>query len=151
MRNIFLLLILTLSLVVVTLADQSEIDRMTQEIADVTMSPFCPGRTISACPSPAAKDLRDQIRNWLNQGYSKTAVTNQLRTLYGDDVLGTPEVEGFDLVAWASPILFLLIGLCLIFGLLYTLRAKPSASSEIGDNDALTAELEKEIKRRLEN
>ena len=29
------------------------------ELADAIMSPFCPGRALSECPSPQAGDLRD--------------------------------------------------------------------------------------------
>lgn len=131
--------------------DLAEMDRQSQEIFDTTMSPFCPGRTISGCPSPEAKKLRDQIYNWFEQGYSATAVKNQLRTLYGDSVLGVPNTKGFDLLAWLSPALFTSLGLCLIYLLLY--RAKSSKIpnlKELPVDTKLVEELENEVKKRLE-
>ena len=56
---------------------------ITQEISDNVMSPFCPGLTLSACPSPQAKDLRLEIKSLLENGYSKEAVINQLKITYG--------------------------------------------------------------------
>lgn len=132
-------------------SDSSLIDRQSQEIIDTTMSPFCPGRTISACPSPDAKKLRDQIHDWFEQGYSATAVKNQLRTLYGDSVLGVPNTKGFDLLAWLSPVLFTGLGLCLIYLLLY--RAKTSKTpkvKELSVDTEFVKELEDEVKKRLE-
>ena len=79
------------------------------------MSPYCPGMTISACPSPRARDLRVQIKNWFEQGYSKKAVKNQLKIAYGKDIYGMPDTKGFGLLAWALPMLFILVGLFLIY------------------------------------
>src|SRR5690606_7766162 len=42
-----------------------EQSRRAAEIYKTTMSPFCPGRTIDACPSPYATEWRDDIRQWV--------------------------------------------------------------------------------------
>lgn len=153
-NNLFLLIIIILLLPQLALADEqaeaSLIERQSQEIYDTTMSPFCPGRTISACPSPDARNLRDQIQSWFAQGYSVTAVKNQLRTLYGDSVLGVPDSKGFDLVAWLSPLIFIAVGLCLIYMLLYRLKSSKTAKiADVVPDSALIRDLENEVQRRL--
>ncbi len=98
-----------------SIAVAQDLDDLTREISDTTMSPYCPGMTISACPSPRARELRVQIKDWFKQGYSKKAVKNQLKIAFGKDIYGMPEVKGFGIFAWAFPILFILVGLALIF------------------------------------
>ena len=93
----------------------SDLDDLTREISDTTMSPFCPGMTISACPSPKARDLRNQIRTWFEQGYTKKAVKNQLKIAFGKDIYGMPSLSGFGIFAWALPALFISVGLFLIY------------------------------------
>lgn len=92
-----------------------EQDRLAQSIGETTMSPFCPGRTLSSCPSPQARELRDQIREWLAQGYSESGVRNQLRIIYGEEVRGTPPNGGWlgDL-GWYAPFAFVLASLALV-------------------------------------
>ena len=45
-----------------------EIERQAESLSRSIMSPFCPGRTISACPSPNAHAWRDDIRKWVREG-----------------------------------------------------------------------------------
>lgn len=91
-------------------ADPSEIDRRVQALSENVMSPFCPGRTVSSCPSPQARELRTQIHSWVEAGYTDEAVRNQLLMIYGEDVRGAPQSEGFGLVGWLAPAAFVLLG-----------------------------------------
>ena len=116
MKKIALIFILLVAAsVICSKALAQNLDDLTREISDTTMSPYCPGMTISACPSPRARDLRVQIKKWFEQGYTKKAVKNQLKIAYGKDIYGMPELKGFGLFAWAFPILFILVGLFLIY------------------------------------
>ena len=116
MKKIVLIFLLSVGVsVICSKALAQNLDDLTREISDTTMSPYCPGMTISACPSPRARDLRVQIKSWFEQGYSKKAVKNQLKIAFGKDIYGMPEMKGFGLFAWAFPILFILVGLFLIY------------------------------------
>lgn len=110
MTRIFLILFIFLP----QLALAIDSEQIAQKISETTMSPFCPGRTISACPSGEARNLRDKIINWLEHGYSEQAVRNQLRMIYGKEVEGKPDFSGFGLIAWIVPGLFVLLGLITI-------------------------------------
>ncbi len=92
-----------------------QLERLAQTIGETTMSPFCPGRTISSCPSPQARELRDQIRGWLGQGYSEAGVRNQLRVVYGEEVRGTPPPSGWlGELGWYAPLGFVIVSLVLV-------------------------------------
>ena len=91
-----------------------QVEKLTQEFSESTMSPYCPGRTISACPSIQARELREQIYTWFSSGYSKKAVLNQLLAIYGDEVRGVPDSNGFGKMAWLIPVFFVLLGISLL-------------------------------------
>jgi len=114
-----------------------------QAISETSMSPFCPGRTISSCPSPQARELRGQIHTWLQQGYSPEAVKNQLLLIYGEDVRGTPQTEGFGIVGWTMPAVFVILSLALVF--IKLRKMKPS------DEHYSDAVVDAESERRVED
>jgi cytochrome c-type biogenesis protein CcmH len=67
------------------------------------MSPFCPGRTLAACPSGAAADLRSEIAGRLAAGESRAAILDWLQARYGDVVRGAPRTAGIGLAMWIAP------------------------------------------------
>ncbi len=126
----------------------ADLDKLAQEISETTMSPFCPGRTISSCPSPQARELRGQIHTWLNSGYSPDAVRNQLFTIYGEDVRGTPESEGFGLVGWFAPAVFVILSLAIIFRKLGRMKRKTEEHLSTPDA-AVEARVAAALKERM--
>ncbi len=131
-----------------------ETERKAQEIYDTVMSPFCPGRTLSACPSSDARDLRQKIELWLEQGISLTQVKTMLVEQYGVSLLGTPSMEGFGLLAWMLPGLFLFVGAVII--VFWIKRGMSSRSQkEIrggefrGKNKSFESEIDREVRERL--
>jgi cytochrome c-type biogenesis protein CcmH/NrfF len=74
------------------------------------MSPFCPGRTLSACTSPQA----DELRMWLivqeASGRSREDVEAELFERYGDVLRSAPLAEGFGLTAYVFPVIAFLAG-----------------------------------------
>ncbi len=111
------------------------------------MSPFCPGRTLSACTSPQA----DELRMWLivqeAAGRSREDVEAELFERYGDILRPAPRAEGFGLTAYVFPVVAFLVGGVIVFAFLrrQTRAARPSEPSP-GEPDP---ELEKIIDREL--
>ena len=103
------------------------------------MSPFCPGRTLSDCPSPDAQAVRDEIRGWLAAGQSEREIREQLGQRFGDELVGVPRSAW----GWLLPIAILVAGaLGLAIGF-----------SRIGRRPApreLPPELEAELSRELD-
>ena len=138
------------------LADQArDVDAVTQTISDSIMSPFCPGRTLSACPSGKATDLRAEIKGWLTQGYSEAAVYNQLRVRYGETVTGVPASSGVGLLGWFAPAIFVAFALLVVARKLRSMRRERvvTVRSEIAGSEtadpAFQSKVEAELKQRL--
>ena len=80
------------------------------KVSKELMSPYCPGRTLSACPSPQA----DELRMWLivqeASGRSREDVEAELYERYGEVLRSAPLAEGFGVTAYAFPVIAFLAG-----------------------------------------
>ncbi len=66
-------------------------DKRAQDLARTIMSPFCPGRTLEACPSPYATEWREDIRKWVAEGVSSEEIRARLAARRPDkDLTGAP-------------------------------------------------------------
>ena len=63
-----------------------EIERQAESIARSIMSPFCPGRTVSACP--VADPWRDDIRRWVAEGVDALEIKRRLAERVPEHNLG---------------------------------------------------------------
>lgn len=92
------------------------------------MSPFCPGRTLAACTSPQAAELRQWILLQEAAGADREEVITILEERYGNVIRSTPEVEGWGLAAWFLPVGVLVVGGLLVFWVLRRM-VDPSAAA----------------------
>jgi cytochrome c-type biogenesis protein CcmH/NrfF len=68
---------------------EEELEREAESIARSVMSPFCEGRTISACP--VAGPLRDDIRKWVHEGVAAPEIRDRLHKMFPEhNLLGVP-------------------------------------------------------------
>lgn len=81
-----------------------------ERVAGDVMSPFCPGLTLSACPSQEASELRARIETWARKGLGEGQIMRRLEEEYGPEVRAAPRAQGSGLLAWALPAAFLLGG-----------------------------------------
>jgi len=81
-------------------------------LAHDLMSPFCPGRTLAACPSPQADQLRQWILFQAAAGLTQGQIEESLFERFGDVLLSAPKAEGgWGISAYAIPIGGFLFGL----------------------------------------
>jgi cytochrome c-type biogenesis protein CcmH len=78
--------------------------KQTLDLSHEIMSPFCPGLTLAACPSPAALELRNEVRDRFAAGESRESITQDLLGRYGLEIQGTPPASGLGLVVWLLPL-----------------------------------------------
>jgi len=123
------------------------VDAEARHIYMELMSPFCPGLSLAACQSSKAADLREEIRERLAAGESKTEIIDSIVERYGEGVLATPPNKGFGRFAWLAPIGVGLFGLFLVVILLrYFARARARRPEELPELDpAMRERIEREI------
>lgn len=84
-------------------AGQAAAEGWTYDLAGELMSPFCPGRTLSSCPSPQASELVQWISVQEAAGVTKDEVVEILVAEWGEEILGAPPAEGINLWAYILP------------------------------------------------
>ena len=77
--------------------------REAARLSAALMSPFCPGMTLSTCPSPDAATVRAEISERLHRGEPSTAIVADLEARFGDVLDGSPRAQGAGWLAWLMP------------------------------------------------
>ena len=110
------------------------------------MSPYCPGRSLIECPSPAATELRLWIAGQEKAGVSRAAVEQRLFEQFGDQLRQSPRAEGWGLFAYLVPAGVLLAGGTFAFGFLRRQgRAAPVAPLPASADPELAREIDREL------
>jgi cytochrome c-type biogenesis protein CcmH/NrfF len=63
-------------------------ESLTRDIAAEMPSPYCPGRSISSCPTEAARDLEDDILGMAKQGKDREQIEAVLVARFGEEKMG---------------------------------------------------------------
>lgn len=128
------------------------------EVSNSIMSPVCPGKLLTACPSAEGAQLREVVRRKVDAGETKEQIVQYFVEVYGPSVLPAPPPEGFFLTAWLLPFMGLVSGLGVFFVLVKAwssaavrkreehLTPQEDASSAGGEG----GDLEKRLQRELE-
>lgn len=130
-------------------ARKSDLDMRAYELYQQVMSPFCPGRALSDCPSSKAHDLKDEMRRKLEAGIPPEEILEGVFGRFGDQYRAVPGFTGFALLAWLAPLAFLLIGLMVAIWLASS-RRRMKASEPLRPVDTeLIQGMNKEIEDEL--
>jgi cytochrome c-type biogenesis protein CcmH/NrfF len=124
--------------------------RAAAAIARQTMSPFCPGRTLSDCPSPAAAEWRQEIRSMVAGGRSAKEIQAEFERRAGADLSGSPRRDA----SYTVPVTLGALALGVLVVLLFRLRRRRAPNTAAGeaaaekpaplDEERLRRELERE-------
>jgi cytochrome c-type biogenesis protein CcmH/NrfF len=118
-----------------------------QEIADQLESPFCPGRTISSCTSPAAAEWRVEIQTWVDEGVPSEEIRGRLSKRAGRDLRFVPQDDSFyGLLAVGAVLSLATIG---IITMRVRRRDEEDVEQASGDAD-VDDERDAELERRLD-
>lgn len=95
-------------------------------IARRTMSPFCPGRTLSDCPSEYAAEWRRDIRQLIAEGRSAAEIQDELERRAGANLSGSPARDS----SYWVPATFAVLGLAVLGGIFMRLRRSSEQTNE---------------------
>ncbi|MBE3558028.1 MAG: cytochrome c-type biogenesis protein CcmH [Ktedonobacteraceae bacterium] len=119
------------------------LDQRVQAVAEQLTCQLCQGQSVADSQSALAQQMRDAIRQQLQQGRSEQEIIQYFASRYGSSVVWSPPWQGITLLTWLVPITS--IGLGALF-LLLTLRDWRAAS----DAAAAVPHLGKEQEQRKE-
>ncbi len=100
-----------------------ELDRVTEEISSIMRCPVCQGLSVADSPTLSAIAMKEEVREFLAAGYSRTQILDYFERSYGEFIRLEPKAQGFNLMVWIAPVAATLLGLALI---VVRLRRGPS-------------------------
>jgi cytochrome c-type biogenesis protein CcmH len=107
------------------LTDEDRLDSIGQRIA----CPICDGESVYESQSPAAENIRIQIKSLIEQGtYSDDQIIDYVKTNFGAKTQLVPKATGFDALVWALPVF---AGVCAIAGLAVAFRRWKRAADTV--------------------
>ena len=83
-------------------ASERELDGRAHRISSQLMSPFCPGRTLTECPSPSAAEWRMDVRTMVEEGKTAAEIRQTLEArMPNAEITGDPGThEGMHPLWW---------------------------------------------------
>jgi cytochrome c-type biogenesis protein CcmH len=102
------------SYMLIAFPPQPTLDQRVQDVGEQLKCPVCQHESVADSSAAIAEQMRLVIRQQLQQGKSEQEVLNYFAAHYGQQILLTPQPQGFNLLAWLAPVLMLLFGLGLL-------------------------------------
>ncbi|TMC94177.1 MAG: hypothetical protein E6J22_06485 [Chloroflexi bacterium] len=106
---------------------QQTLDQRVQHVGSQLKCPVCQGESVADSQSAIAQQMRGIIRQQLQSGMTEQAVIQYFQARYGDQIVWSPQWQGFSLLAWLVPIGLLLGGVILLFFVLRDWRSSTPA------------------------
>ncbi|MBI2295988.1 MAG: cytochrome c-type biogenesis protein CcmH [Betaproteobacteria bacterium] len=121
-------------------AEDPVLERRVMELSAELRCLVCQNQSLADSNAPLAVDLRNQIREQMQQGMSERDIIDFMVARYGDFVLFRPPFKLTTLLLWLGPLLALVAGLAALF---YRLsRRRAAAEVELSESErARAAEL----------
>ncbi len=114
------------------IAGQQLVQR-TNEVSALLRCPVCQGMAVADSPAEMAVNMKAQVHELLQRGYTEEQILKYFELSYGQFVLLRPKFEGVNRLVWLLPLGALLLGITIVF---FTLRklesrtAKPAAADD---------------------
>lgn len=135
------------------------VDRNVQkEIEDMLVCQDDCGMILSSCENQTAEYMRKIVIDRMQKGQSKDEILGYFVSVYGEKVLAAPQAKGFNITAWVTPFLAVILGGVLIYFVLdkWVFNAKleeiddeSQSKKKAVDLSEYEDQLDKELKKYL--
>ncbi len=123
---------------VVPFSDESLRPRY-QQLIEELRCPKCQNQNLADSNSPISQDLREQVRQLLEEGLTDAEIKDYLKSRYSEFILYRPELNQNTWLLWGAPVLFLMMGILVLYRLYFNsagvARAAPSAKAGLDTQD----------------
>ena len=152
-RNIFILAIVIFILPIsigrsLAQVDTFEFDNEVQQrrfrtLSDELRCPMCQNTNLSGSTGGVAEDLRREVHRMIMEGMSDREIEQFMFERYGDFIFYRPRLRAQTILLWFGPIIFLLVGGFIAWGVFR--RAREVEETELALDDEQKARLNKLI------
>jgi cytochrome c-type biogenesis protein CcmH len=102
-------------------------EREAKQIEAMLIAPCCWSQQVSVHQSPAADEIRQNIRRMLADGKTRQQILDAYVKEYGDRILAEPPARGFSRLFHVAPWIFLVASVGLVLIVIRRLRAPAAA------------------------
>lgn len=120
-------------------ASDPALEARMQKIAEGLRCLVCQNQTIADSHADLAADLRQEIREMLQQGKTDQDIQTYMTDRYGDFILYKPPVKSSTLLLWFGPGALLVLGLISLFVILRRRAQLPDQAFDADDDQELAA------------
>lgn len=107
--------------------DPQALEREARQLETKLMAPCCWAQQVSLHQSPAADEIKRNIRRLLAEGKTSQQVLDFYVAEYGDRILSEPPARGFSRLIYVAPWVFLVGSVGLVVVVIRRLRAVSTA------------------------
>jgi len=151
---LFIFIVLSTTPALAAQVDQN----LQKEIEEMLVCQDDCGMILASCDNQTAQYMRKIVIDRLQKGQSKDEILGHFVSIYGEKVLAAPQAKGFNITAWVTPFLAVILGGVLIYFVLdkWVFNAKLEEMDEanqtqkkIADLSEYEDQLDKELKKYL--
>jgi cytochrome c-type biogenesis protein CcmH len=114
----------------VAAVDPQTLERDARQLEAKLMAPCCWAQQVSLHQSPAADEIRRNIRKLLAEGKTSQQILDIYVAEYGDRILAEPPARGFSRLIYVAPWVFLAASVGLVVVVIRRLRAVSPAPAK---------------------
>jgi cytochrome c-type biogenesis protein CcmH len=114
----------------------TSLETRTSEVSALLRCPVCQGMSVADSKAEMAVNMKAQVRELLERGYTEAQILEYFELSYGQFVLLRPEFEGFTSLVWLLPVLAMVAGGVLVFFKLRKLERPGPATQQPGNSAA---------------
>lgn len=104
-------------------ADPQALEREAKQLEGKLMAPCCWAQQVSLHQSPAADEIKQNVRKLLAEGKTSQQILDIYVAEYGDRILAEPPARGFSRLIYVAPWVFLFASVGLVVVVIRRLRA----------------------------
>ena len=101
-----------------------------QQLIEELRCPKCQNQNLADSNSPISQDLRAEVQRLLELGMTNPEIEQYLTARYSEFILYRPHVNNNTYLLWLAPIVILLIGMAIVFGLSRRPKAVPQVQRD---------------------
>lgn len=124
-----------------------ELERRYNDLIEEIRCLVCQNQSLADSHAELAQDLRHEVYTMMVDGKGNKEIITYLVDRYGDFVLYRPPLKSTTLLLWTGPVIFLVIGMVVLFYLLRRQQSRPLKDDEHERASRLLADDEQDAEK----
>ncbi|HJO12800.1 MAG: cytochrome c-type biogenesis protein CcmH [Gammaproteobacteria bacterium] len=111
--------------------DTDEQQQRFRRLSDELRCPMCQNTNLTGSTGGVAEDLRREVHRMIIEGWTDAEIEQFMFDRYGDFIFYRPRLRAETVLLWFGPLIFLLIGAWMAFGILRKARIVDQAELDL--------------------